>query len=325
VLGERDVYARYAPVSDAGGTIQGLVCAIHDITELRRTETALRASEQALRQANETLEARVAERTRVLEEQAAILREQALMLREQAEELARMNEVRQALLQRVVTTEEQERRRISRELHDQTGQHLTGLALGLKALEETIAVCYPDETRATEILSPLRGIAQELARDLHHIAVELRPTALDDLGLLPALRTYVGRWSETSGIAVDLDNFGVDGTEISKKEENAERLPDLVETTVYRVVQEALTNTARHGNHPDTRATHVSVTLQRRGRRLQVTIEDDGPGFDVEAARRTGRLGLVGMTERAFSCGGTLHIESEPGSGTTIILRVPLA
>jgi signal transduction histidine kinase len=308
----------------AGDTTQVAVV-FRDVTERRKTEQALEAAAVALRQANETLEARVAERTRVLEAQAATLEEQAAVLREQAAELARTNEARQALLQRVVVTEEQERRRISRELHDQTGQHLTGLALGLKALEETLAVCCPQEVTVKEILSPLRSVAQELARDLHHIAVELRPTALDDLGLLPALRTYVHRWSETSGIDVDFDNFGIDGKEVPEKEEGGQRLPEIVETTVYRVVQEALTNTSRHGKHAETRATHVSVTLQRRGRNLQVTIEDDGPGFDVEAARRTQRLGLVGMAERAFSCKGTLDIESEPGRGTSVILRVPVA
>ena len=144
------------------------------------------------------------------------------------------------------------------------------------------------------------------------------------MGLLPALRTYVQRWSETSSIEVDFDNFGAGGEEASKEEGDLVRLPDPAKTAVYRVVQEALTNTARHGNHADTRATQVSVTLQRRAGQLQVTIEDNGPGVDVEAARRTGRLGLVGMIERAGLCGGTLDIDSEIGGGTTIILRVPL-
>jgi signal transduction histidine kinase len=166
-----------------------------------------------------------------------------------------------------------------------------------------------------DMLSPLRVTTNELARDLHRIAVELRPTALDDLGLLPALASHVARWSEMSGIPFEFDSFGMDGEA---------RLPDLVETTVYRVVQEALTNTARHGTEPQSRSTRVVVVLQRIDQRLLVTVEDNGPGFDVTVAKYSGRLGLKGMQERAVLCGGTLEIESEPGAGTTVYLRIPL-
>jgi PAS domain S-box-containing protein len=286
------------------GELRGFGKVLLDQTREKRLEEALRKTAEELQQANETLEAQVAERTEALAERT----------RELEASLAE----RQDLLRRVVTTEEQERRRISRELHDQTGQHLTGLALGLKALEDTIAA-QGEESNAS--LGRLREVAADLAQDLHRIAVDLRPTALDDLGLVPALRTYVQRWSGTSGIAADFESFGIDGEE---SEVDRGRLPEIVGTTVYRVVQEALTNTARHGNKVATRAIQVSVTLQRLGRKLQVTIEDDGPGFDVEAARRIGRLGLVGMEERAQACGGTLDIESEIGRGTTIILRIPL-
>ncbi len=307
VLGERDVYARYAPVTEADGTIRGLVCVIHDITEMRRAEAALRASEQELRQANETLERRVAERTGQL---SAMLEALEMSLAE-----------RRRLSERFVAAQEEERRQISRELHDQAGQHLTGLALGLKALEENIAGGCSGETGAGEILRPLRAIAEELARDLHRIAVELRPTALDDLGLVAALQSHVQRWAESSGIPASFDRFGVRAA----TEGGAERFNDRLETTVYRVVQEALVNIARHGSDSATRATRVGVSIQRFDGHLLVTVEDNGPGFDVAAARRSGRLGIVGMEERAAACDGTLEIESEPGRGTTVYLRVPLA
>ena len=273
-------------------------------------QTKEKQLEEALQSANETLETHVAERTQALQERTSEL-EAAL-----AE--------RQDLLRRVVTTEEDERRRISRELHDQTGQHLTGMALGLKGLEETIHQGRPANPEADAQIGRLRHVAEELARDLHQIAVDLRPTALDDLGLVPALRAHVERWSETSNIEVEFDSFGTDGESNEEKAQREKRLPDLVETTAYRVIQEALTNVARHGTKAATRSTHVSVTLQRLGGNFLATVEDNGPGFDVAAAKRKGRLGLAGMRERAESCGGTLEIESKIGKGTTVYLRIPL-
>ncbi len=287
------------PTSDGG-----LAVYFRDISERRRAE-------EAQRRMNDQLEERVEERTR---------------------ELMRMTALRQELMQRLVDSQEQERRRISRELHDQTGQHLAGLALGLKALEQTIRADGPPGAESAAELQRLRQTTEELARDLHRIAVELRPTALDDLGVIPAVRNLVAQWSATVGISAEFDSFGSGGAEDTAGTATGHhkafpRLPESVETTVYRVVQEALTNIARHGTNPTdprVRATRVSVTLQRFEKRLQVTVEDNGPGFDAEAARRSGRLGLVGMQERAAACGGTVHIESEPGKGATVILRIPI-
>ncbi len=213
--------------------------------------------------------------------------------------------------------QEEERRRLSRELHDQTGQHLTGLALGLESLGETIRKEFAPNSRAEAKLRDLHRLATELARDLHRIAVELRPTSLDDLGLIPALESYVEHWSEEAGIPVHFGSFGLDES----------RLPEMGTITVYRVVQEALTNILRYASSASTgvpgEAT-VGVTLQGFGDYLQVTIEDDGPGFDTEARQHSSRLGIAGMRERAALCRGTLHIESEPGEGTAIYLRIPL-
>lgn len=242
---------------------------------------------------------------------------------------------RQEQRQALAAAQEEERRRISRELHDQSGQHLAGLVLGLGALEETIRTHCPPETGAVEMLGNMRRVAEELARDLHRVAVELRPTALDDLGLVAVLHNHVERWSTGSGIPAEFGSFGLEGTD--------ERVSVIGKITVYRVVQEALTNIVRHagpagvavygssdeqgatGATGATAATQVSVMLQGFRDHLQVTIEDDGPGFDTEAAQQhAGRLGIAGMRERAALCRGTLHIESTPGEGTIVYLRIPL-
>jgi signal transduction histidine kinase len=142
----------------------------------------------------------------------------------------------------------------------------------------------------------------------------LRPTVLDDLGLVPALETYIAKWSENAGIAADFVVLGADGAF------QHERMTPMIETIFYRVIQEALTNVLRHAGSD---LTSVSVTLQRFDSAIQATIEDDGIGFDPDEASNSGRLGLAGMRERAALVDGTLDIESQPGQGTTVFLRVP--
>ena len=207
--------------------------------------------------------------------------------------------------------------RIARELHDQVGQTVTGLALGLKGLENVLdgegPVCV--HARRT-LLTSLKTLAGEIGRDLHRVAADLRPTALDDLGLGRALAAYAAEWGERYGIAVDVDSLGAPGR----------RLPSEAETAVYRAVQEALTNVVKHAE-----ARHVSVVIEQRVTEVRVVVEDDGVGFDPvavqrrEAARTPSRrrLGLSGMFERLTLNGGTLQVELSPGSGTTLFLRVP--
>lgn len=273
---------------DDAGDPRSLLVATTDLTERRRYESWLL-------QAKEELEARVAERTTELAGALAAL-EVALL-------------ERSGLLARVVAAQEEERRRISRELHDETGQLLTGLSLNLRALEDTI----DDPGKARAVLRDLRTLADAIAKGLHRIAVEMRPTSLDDVGLVPALRTYIEEWSERAGIPTAFEAVGMEEC----------RLPPGLETIVYRVVQEALTNAARYAVPAG--ATRVSVTLQRAGANFQATIEDDGPGFDPEEAARRGRLGIAGMQERAAMAGGTLDVESARGEGgTTVYLRIPL-
>jgi signal transduction histidine kinase len=150
-------------------------------------------------------------------------------------------------------------------------------------------------------------------RNIHRLAWELRPSALDDLGLELALRRYTTEWSESTGVPIDFHSHGVDGR----------RLPPECETTLYRITQEALTNVARHA-----KARRVSVLLERRTDLASLIVEDDGKGFDAEAALAAattqGSLGLLGMQERAKLAGGTLEFESTPGAGATVFVRLPL-
>ena len=215
---------------------------------------------------------------------------------------------RDALRRQLVQAEEEERRRLSRELHDEAGQHLTALGLGLQALSDIAAAGSEVDRRATQ----LRELASTLGRDLHAIAVRLRPKALDDFGLEAALATYAEEWSRQSGIRIDVH-----------ARQEAERLPGATESAIYRVVQEALTNIARHSG-----ATHASIVLERRDGKLIAVVEDNGRGFDPENDARAADapgLGLLGIQERVALLGGTVAIESAPGSGTSLYVRVPIA
>lgn len=208
------------------------------------------------------------------------------------------------LLQRLISAQEHERLRIARELHDQTGQDLVGLSLGLKSLE----ACADANERA-KILLRLQALAAEMGGNLHKIALELRPTSLDDVGLLSALETYLAEWSRRFDVPVD---FHTSGSAMPP-------LPPEIETTIYRIVQEALTNVVKHAD-----ADTVSVVLECHDAHLQVIIEDDGNGFDAESPLPRHRLGLAGIRERLTLIGGTLAIDSGPGQGTTLYIRVPL-
>jgi PAS domain S-box-containing protein len=237
------------------------------------------------------------------------VRAEAELRRAQAEQLTlqahkiEAEEERLRLLQRIIAAQEHERLRITRDLHDQTGQDLTGLSLGLKSLETAI-----DDERGHATLRWLQALTAQIGGNLHRTAWELRPTALNDLGLLRALETYTADWSERFGIRVDYHAGNL-----------ARRFPDEVETTVYRVVQEALTNVLRHAA-----ASTVSVVLASHADNLQVIIDDNGRGFDAEAVAAKGRLGLAGIAERLAVVGGTLSIDSSPGAGTTLYVRIPV-
>jgi signal transduction histidine kinase len=157
-------------------------------------------------------------------------------------------------------------------------------------------------------LQELQALTDRLGQEVHHLAIELRPTALDDLGLQSALANYAEEWSARSGVAIDYHSTGPD----------SERLASAVETTLFRIAQEALTNVLKHAG-----AKRVSMILHRSAERALLVVEDDGCGFDV-AAVPAGRLGLMGMRERLALVGGTLTIESRPGKGTTLFADIAL-
>jgi signal transduction histidine kinase len=203
-------------------------------------------------------------------------------------------------VRRVVEAQELERRRLARELHDQTGQELTTILLGLKAVEEAEG----DEERA-EALAAVREQVVDTLHDVRRLAVELRPKALDDFGLVAALEHLRDTFSEQTGIRVELES------------QLGDRLPSDVETALYRIVQEALTNIVKHAQ-----ASAVSIVLARSRRAVTAVIEDDGRGFTPGDAGEG--QGLLGVGERLALLGGKLKIESSPGAGATIVAEVPL-
>ena len=205
-------------------------------------------------------------------------------------------------LARVVDAQELERKRLARELHDETGQSLTSMLLALRAIEEAKT---PDETQ--EATDRLRAQIVDTLQDVRRLAVELRPKALDDFGLVPALERLTTTFSEQTAIPVEFEAMLGDA-----------RLAPAVETALYRIVQEALTNVIKHS-----RASRVSVVLRRKPESVAAVIEDDGQGFDADETR-DGGLGLTGMRERIELIDGRLAVESSSGGGTSVVAEVPV-
>lgn len=286
------VLSRGYPVRrEPGGPVVRIVGTHFDLTERKEAE-------ELLRRAHEELERRVRERTAELARANEALRAE-MIERERAER------GRTELLGRLVFAQEDERRRIAREMHDQFGEVLTALARRIEMLGEV----SNDTPHLSAHVNALAALAQQLDRDVDHLVWELRPTALDDLGLRAALATYVQDWSKRVNIRVELHTAGLVD----------ERLARDVETTLYRIAQEALTNIAKHSG-----ASAVEVILERRPDHVVLIVEDDGVGFDPVATGTANRgFGLPGMQERAALVGATLEIESAAGKGTTVLLRLP--
>jgi PAS domain S-box-containing protein len=288
----------FTPVFAADGTIEVVAGSTRDYTERKRIEEVLRRSEAELQKSHEELERRVIERTAALSEMNAILQEEV-------RERRRIEGERVELLRRIVFAQEDERRRIARELHDQFGQQLTALKLKLDALRENCG----EDASLCEQLEALQAIATQLDADIDYLVWEMRPTALDDLGLQAALSSYIQNWSKHFGVPVQLHASRMD----------KDRLTPEIETALYRIAQEALNNIAKHA-----RATHVAIVLERRADQISLIIEDDGVGFDLQqvfSANDKG-VGLIGMRERAALVGGTIEIESQPHVGATIVVRI---
>ena len=208
--------------------------------------------------------------------------------------------VQRDALRRVVEAQELERRRLARELHDETGQALTSILLGLKSVEEA-----KDASQRDDAAAELRQLVVSTLQDVRRLAVELRPKALDDFGLLAALERLAQTFTEQIGIEMDVEtNLG------------EERLAPEIETALYRLVQEALTNVVKHS-----RAGRVSISLVRKAHSVSAVIEDDGVGFTEPSGEG---LGLIGMRERVGLLDGRFEVESRAGHGTTIVAEVPL-
>ncbi len=207
----------------------------------------------------------------------------------------------------IINAQEQERKRIARELHDETSQVLTSLLISLAVLEESVTA-----PEAHNRIAETRMLAHQTLRAIRNLSIDLRPSALDDLGLLPALRWYVKEYQQKFPIEVDFQASGI-----------KERLPAEMETALYRIVQESLTNIARHSH-----ARTASVTMHESNNAVYATIQDNGRGFDIESIQHTpGQdrgLGLAGMYERAHLLDGYLSIEAIPGSGTTVKVCIPI-
>lgn len=228
----------------------------------------------------------------------------ALGMVEDISERKRAEATKNQWVERIITAQEEERRRIARELHDGIGQIVTSLAVGLRSIEDE--GCVESTVPRVRIL---RQAASTAVEDLRRIARGLRPSVLDDLGLYEALRQYARDYTLTQGIAVDLYIQG----------EEQPRPPGPVETALYRIVQEAMTNVAKHSA-----ARHVGVVLNCGPSTISLVVEDDGCGFEVTGSKSAAGIGIASMRERAALLRGTVEIESSPGKGTAVYVRIPV-
>jgi signal transduction histidine kinase len=279
----------------------------------RQVEAATRENEvliTALRDSEATLDLRIRERTAELERANDALRTEVAD-RQRAEAALRRSEgrsralieVRQQLLQKLMSAQEDERRRIARDLHDEIGQSLTSLLIGLRTVGDAAS---PEEARARA--EDLRRITVAAIDEVRRLARGLRPSVLDDLGLTAALERYATDYAQAHDVAV----------EVQTPDPVLGRLPGEVETALYRIAQEALTNTAKHAA-----AKHVRIAVERQPGAVCLTVTDDGRGFPSPHPDSGGRLGLTGMQERAALFNGTVTFDSGPGRGTRVEVSIP--
>jgi PAS domain S-box-containing protein len=223
--------------------------------------------------------------------------------RRQAEEIKRAEAISRLLLERVLSAQEEERRRIARELHDEAGQLLTSLLVGLRALEDSRNIASAKAAGRT-----LREITTQAIDEVGRLARGLHPAALDDHGLAVALSRYVAEYTKIHNI----------GVELTLAQLESWKLPQVVQVGLYRILQEALTNVARHS-----RARSVSIIFSCSSTLMHVSVTDDGCGFDAEAAASSNRLGIHSMKERAAMLGGSVHFTSAR-KGSQVLVQIPL-
>ena len=277
------------PVRDHTGTVSGFVKVCRDLTDRK-------LQEQALLEAHETLEQRVAERTAQLSKELAE--------RRAAEERARM------VLSRLITLQEEERRRIARDLHDHLGQQVTAVHLQLETLRKRLEA---EGSESAQQLEVAHATFKKLDKDLDFFTWELRPGALYNLGLIAALTDFTAAFSQNYSLPVTFECVALNDGELHQD----------IEIHLYRIAQEALNNTYKHAQ-----ASRADVLLQKSDGRVVLTISDDGVGFVPDEQQHRQPLdrgmGLIGMRERATLLGGTLEIETKPNEGTSVIAIIPL-
>lgn len=279
---------------DENGELKGYAKIAQDLTVKKRYE-------EELKTAHDLLEQKVIERTEQLIEAYA-------KLKEESQEKQHAEEIKIHLLNRLINIQEQERSRLSRELHDHLGQKLVVLSLQAEKLKEK---CEGNEELLQTSVA-LQDLSRQINDDIKFIAWELRPTILDDLGLASALEAFVSEWSKHFGVYADIHITGL----------KDRRLPQEIETSLYRITQEALNNIAHHAE-----AKRAAVIVKSSIDEVVLVIEDDGKGFDVEAEAKIAngaikKLGILGMRERVALIKGNLEIESKINEGTAIFVRV---
>jgi len=246
-------------------------------------------------------------RTVELTQTVEALRHSEKQHRNLSDDLRQALDERGQLLNRIVSAQEGERQRIARELHDHLGQYFAAMLLGLNAADK--ASTWSDEGRHK--IADLKSMTSAVSREVHELSWELRPTALDDLGLEAAIANYLENWSGRLNLNVDfVGNLG------------GRRLPASVEITLYRVLQEAMTNVAKHAH-----AERISVVLEAETGEVRLIVEDDGIGFTganaSAASTATSGFGLIGIRERLALVGGSLMIEPASDRGTALFCRIP--
>jgi len=280
----------YYPDKSKDGTVVGVSCVVQDMTERKRAEAALR-------EAHEQLEARVHERTQELQAVNELLNGQKKELRRNAESLRK-------LTGRLIVAQEDERRRIGRELHDGLTQNLAAMAIVAGSLEQDAkATEGKDEDRLHEIKEGLI----EMSENVHSLSRQLHPAIVEDLGIAAALQSLCEEVQQNEGVQIDYEVDGV-SADISNSHE----------LCIYRVAQEALRNVVKHS-----RATRVQVHLHSKNGTLRFEVRDNGRGFNLEEAKNKIGLGLHSIEERVWFVGGTARVETGPGDGTVISVSIP--
>ena len=297
---KRFIHTRVSGIWDQQQKLVGFVLMLRDITERKRAEDALQRAHDELEQRVEERTARLARTTKQLKLE--------LTERERAEKELKKSEAQlRALAARLTEVEEAQRRVLARELHDRVGQSLTALNIDLNIIHNQLSAESIEKTAAR--FRDAMTLLEKTTKHIRDVMAELRPEVLDEYGLVPTLHWYAERFSKRTGVPIMIQG-----------EEPAPRLPQAVETGLFRIVQEATTNVAKHAQ-----ANQLSIMLEEDKAIFRLTVADNGKGFDRSALTRSGKQpgwGLVIMNERAESLGGQVHIESKPGKGTRVVLEL---